>query len=136
VSGWIVDYQYEVHNLVLGMWYKAGLFGLVGILVMLYAVFKVGWRAVVEARNESERMTAAALLSAVAAFVVFAMSEPVLFSRYGWIPAALLLALRAVQVREQSPQHSAAERPQELSYVPAGPRSYGMPQPSSGLNPA
>jgi O-antigen ligase len=132
----VVDYQYEVHNLILGMWYKAGLFGLVGILVMLYAVFKVGWRAIVAARSESERMPAAALLSAVAAFVVFAMSEPVLFSRYGWIPAALLLAFRAVQVREQSPQHSVAERPRESSYVPAGARSYGVPQPSSGLNPA
>jgi O-antigen ligase len=138
VTKWrgIVDYQYEVHNLILGMWYKAGLFGLVGILVMLYAVFKVGWRTIVEARNESERMTAAALLSAVAAFVVFAMSEPVLFSRYGWVPAALLLAFRAVQLREQSPQYLVAERAWESPYVPAGTSSYGVPLPSSGLNPA
>jgi hypothetical protein len=31
--------------------------------------------------------------------VVFAMSEPVLFTRYGWISAAMLLALRGVQQR-------------------------------------
>jgi len=32
----------------------------------------------------------------------FAMSEPVLFSRFGWIPAALLLSLHAVQQRRRA----------------------------------
>jgi O-antigen/teichoic acid export membrane protein len=95
----IVSYEFDVHNLVLGIWYKAGLFGLVGILFALFAVFRTGWIATLQAPSEAEQMLAVALLSSVVAFVVFAMSEPVLFTRYGWISAAMLLALRGVQQR-------------------------------------
>jgi O-antigen ligase len=132
----IVSYEYDVHNLIIGTWYKAGLFGLIGMLVMLYAVFKVGWRAILETRSESERMTVAALLSSVAAFVVFAMSAPVLFSRYGWIPVALLLALRGVQLRETGTQRSAAERPRQTRHLTAGASAYAVAPHSSSLNPA
>jgi O-antigen/teichoic acid export membrane protein len=96
----VVSYEYDVHNLVIGTWYKAGLFGLIGILMAVLAVVRVGWRAILDARQDGEGMVGAALLSSFVAFVVFAMGAPVLFSRYGWIPAALLLALRAVQLRE------------------------------------
>ena len=118
----IVSYEYDVHNLVLGTWYKAGIFGLIGMLVVLYAIFKVGWRAILDTRNESERMMAAALLSALSAFVVFAMGAPVLFSRYGWITGALVLAFRAVQVRERGLQPSPVEHPRYVAVAakPAG----------------
>ena len=96
----VVSYEYDVHNLVIGTWYKAGLFGLIGMLMAVFAVFRVGWTAILDSRTDSEEMMGAALLSSFVAFVAFAMSGPVLFSRYGWIPAALLLALRAVQLRE------------------------------------
>jgi O-antigen ligase len=96
----VVSYQYDVHNLVIGTWYKAGLFGLIGLLMAVLAVFKVGWRSIVESRTGSDEIVVAALLSSFVAFVVFAMGAPVLFSRYGWVPAALLLAWRAVQLRE------------------------------------
>jgi O-antigen/teichoic acid export membrane protein/O-antigen ligase len=132
----IVSYEYDVHNLIIGTWYKAGLFGLIGMLVVLYAVFKVGWRAILETRSDSERMTVAALLSSVAAFVVFAMGAPVMFSRYGWIPAALLLALRAVQLRESGAQSSAAERPRQTRHLTAKASAYAVAPHSSGLNPA
>jgi hypothetical protein len=51
----------------------------------------------VESESRGEWQIAVALLSSTLTFVVFAMSEPVLFSRFGWIPAALVLALKAVQ---------------------------------------
>ena len=35
------------------------------------------------------------------------MSEPVLFSRYGWISAALVLALRGVQQEKVAPEPAA-----------------------------
>jgi O-antigen ligase len=95
----IVSYQYDVHNLIIGTWYKAGLFGLAGILLALFAVFRTGWIAVVQSRSEAEQRVAVALLSSVVAFAMFAMSEPVLYARYGWVSAALLLALRGVQMR-------------------------------------
>jgi O-antigen/teichoic acid export membrane protein/O-antigen ligase len=127
----VVSYQYDVHNLVIGTWYKTGLLGLIGLLMALYAVFKVGWRALLSASSDSERNTVAALLSGVAAFVVFAMSAPVLFSRYGWIAAALVLAMRAVQVRERQPRVAAASAPSaSVSVIAAAARA------SSGLNPA
>jgi O-antigen/teichoic acid export membrane protein len=96
----IVSYEYDVHNLIVGTWYKAGLFGLAGMLLALIAVIRTGWITVLQSKSEPEQMTAVALMSSVVAFVAFAMSEPVLFSRYGWISAALLLALRGVQQRE------------------------------------
>jgi O-antigen/teichoic acid export membrane protein len=93
------NYAYDVHNLVIGLWYKAGLFGLVGMLIAFLAVFRTGWVAILRSKSEPERRLAVALVSSAVAFFIFAMSAPVLFSRYGWISAALLLALRAVQQR-------------------------------------
>ena len=132
----IVSYEYDVHNLILGTWYKAGLLGLIGMLLTLWAVFRVGWRAICEAGSEGERATVAALLSSVCAFVVFAMGAPVLFSRYGWIPAALLLAFRAVQVRERAPQRLIGENPRGSRYLVPGTGAYGVAPASPGLNPA
>jgi O-antigen ligase len=100
----IVSYEYDVHNLVIGTWYKAGLFGLIGMLMAVAAVLKAGWRSIVESRTGNDEIVVAALLSAFVAFIVFAMGAPVLFSRYGWVPAALLLAWRAVQLREPALQ--------------------------------
>ena len=94
----VVSYEYDVHNLVIGTWYKAGTLrrdrhpgG------NSRALLRAGTAALGASLSEGERRTAAGLISAVVAFIVFAMSEPVLFSRYGWIPAAFLLALRTVQ---------------------------------------
>jgi O-antigen ligase len=106
----VVSYQYDVHNLVIGTWYKAGLFGLIGLLMAVFAVLRVGWTAILDSRTDSEEVVVAALLSSFVAFVVFAMGAPVLFSRYGWIPAALLLALRAVQLHEPGLRRRAEPR--------------------------
>jgi O-antigen ligase len=129
----IISYEYDVHNLVIGTWYKAGLLGLIGMLLALYAVLRVGWTAMLAARSDSERMLVAALLSAVAAFVVFAMGAPVLFSRYGWIAAALLVALRAVQVGDGEPRPSLREG---ASASRTGVYDSGPVRPSTGFNPA
>jgi O-antigen/teichoic acid export membrane protein/O-antigen ligase len=95
----VVSYQNDVHNLVIGTWYKAGLVGLAGILIALFAVLRTGWIAVLQSRTEGEQTLSVALLCSVVAFITFAMSAPVLYSRYGWVSAALLLATRAVQQR-------------------------------------
>lgn len=99
----IVSYEYDVHNLVIGTWYKSGLFGLVGMLVTLAAILRAGWVALIRSRSEDEYREVAGLMSAVVAFVVFSMSEPILFARYGWVPSALILAFRAVQERRHEP---------------------------------
>ena len=111
----VVTYAYDVHNLIIGTWYKAGFIGLAGLLTVLFAVFRSGWISIVQSRVETERMAAVALVASAVAFFVFAMSEPVLYSRFGWITAALILALRAVQEREGS-----IARPRVVQSVPSG----------------
>ena len=96
----VVAYEHDVHNLIIGVWYKAGLVGLIGILMSLVAVLRVGWEATIQQGSAADRRMAIALVSSVCAFVVFAMSEPVLFSRYAWVSSAMLIALRAVQQME------------------------------------
>jgi len=98
----IVSYEYDVHNFVIGTWYKAGLLGVIGMVLTIFAILRTGTRTLAASISEDERRTAAGLISAVVAFTVFAMSEPVLFSRFGWIPAALLLSLHAVQQRRRA----------------------------------
>jgi O-antigen/teichoic acid export membrane protein/O-antigen ligase len=90
-------YEYDVHNLVIGLWYKTGLIGLVGILLTLFAILRSSWTAISESITGSERTVAVALCSSVVAFIVFAMTAPILFTRLGWISAALVLALRGLQ---------------------------------------
>lgn len=123
----VVSYEYDVHNLVIGTWYKTGLFGLIGMLMVVIALLRVGWRAILDSRTDGEQIMGAALLSSFVAFVAFAMSAPVLFSRFGWIPAALLLALRAVQLHEPGLRRRAEPRPTagQLRAVPVAAAQFG-----------
>ena len=100
-------YEYDVHNLVIGLWYKTGLVGLAGILIALFALLRSGWTAVLRSSSARESTVAVALMSSFVAFVVFAMTAPVLFSRFGWIAAALILALRGLQQEEVAPEPAA-----------------------------
>ena len=115
-------YEYDVHNLVIGLWYKTGLIGLVGMLLALLAVGRSGWTAISESISTSERTVAIALGSSVVAFVVFAMTAPILFTRLGWISAALVLALRGIQQERltsvEPAEPRAARRPFEASFQP------------------
>ena len=108
-------YEYDVHNLVIGLWYKTGLIGLVGMLLALFAILRSGWTAISESISTSERRLAVALGSSVVAFVVFAMTAPILFTRLGWISAALVLAVRGIQqersASEQAVRPQVARRP-------------------------
>lgn len=106
----VVSYEYDVHNLVIGTWYKAGLFGLIGMLLSVFAILSTGRRTIDSSRSQLDDMTAVALLSSFIAFVVFAMGAPVIFSRYGWIPAALLLAFRGVQASDDRRSRSPSLR--------------------------
>jgi O-antigen ligase len=87
-----------VHNIILNPWFSAGLLGVVGICFLLAGVLRSAADLVRRAGTESS-VFVSALFSSVVAFVVFAMGEPILFVRYGWFPTAMLLALRAHQIR-------------------------------------
>ena len=93
------DGQQPVHNIALGVWYQAGLIGLIGIVLVLVAAVRASWATIVDAQTPIERALAPALAGSLTALIVFLMSEPQLFIRYGWVSAALIFALRAIQVR-------------------------------------
>lgn len=92
-------HAYQIHNVLVASWYGAGLLGLLGIAVMLASLLVVGCQCLVAARTGEESLMALGLSSALCSFLVFAMGAPVLFQRYGWISAALLLVVRAQQIR-------------------------------------
>jgi O-antigen/teichoic acid export membrane protein len=94
---------YEPHNLVIGLWFKAGFIGLAGVVLLLVAILSVARATIREAASVDELMLAVALLCSFVAFLVFSMSAPGLYTRYGWAPAALLVALRVVQIRRTTP---------------------------------
>ena len=87
----------------IGVWFKAGFIGLAGVVLLLVAILSVARATIREAASVDEQMLAVALLCSFVAFLVFSMSAPVLYTRYGWAPAALLVALRAVQIRRTTP---------------------------------
>ncbi len=101
-----------VHNMFLATWYQAGLIAALGLVLIVGAALAMAWRALTATRDASERTMAAALFAALLAFLVFGQAQQVLFQRYGWVSVALIVALRAGQVRNASTSPSPARRPE------------------------
>ena len=112
---------YQVHNILIGSWYGAGLIGLIGITVMLVGLLLIGLRCLLEARTHDESLIALALCASVVAFIVFAMGAPVLFQRYAWLSAGLLLVLRAQQIRRAAREASAVPNGSDQATRARGP---------------
>lgn len=87
----------QVHNMLLGPWFEAGALGAVGMVVILMAIGTMARRVSRTADDPDDWRTAIALSAAFLAFLVFGLGAPVLFQRYGWVCAALLVAMRAQQ---------------------------------------
>jgi hypothetical protein len=84
--------SYQVHGAPLAAWYEAGIFGLMGFIVLVVAHVSSAWRNVKLADSDEDQLAALALLSAFLAFVVFAMTSPFLFQQYGWLSGVLVVA--------------------------------------------
>jgi O-antigen ligase len=89
---------HAVHNMIFNSWFSGGALSLVGILFLVGGVLACGV-GVLRRTPVDERSAVASLVAALVAFVLFGMGEPILFVRYGWLPSALLIALRAQQLR-------------------------------------
>ena len=87
-----------VHNMLINQWFTAGILGLLGIVIIITGVVLTATR-LMRASVDEVRALSTALLASIVAFVVFGMGEPILFVRYGWFPAALLVALDAQRRR-------------------------------------
>ena len=103
----------EVHNLLLGAWYEAGILGLLGLLAAVVTIAATGVRLTVSAPDSGAHSLALALTAAFAGASVFAMGQPVLYQRYVWAPAALLMAIFAQAQRSaaRTRQLAPATRP-------------------------
>lgn len=94
-----------VHNIIIGTLYETGVLGLIGLLLIFLSIARMGLTAIIAARDTSERALAIALVASFVAFLVFLLSEPALYTRYGWVSAALLVALRSVQTKRAEQEH-------------------------------
>jgi uncharacterized membrane protein len=106
-----------VHNMLINPWFSAGILGVLGVVLLVSGAVVTGTQ-VVRTAPSSLRPLAAALLASVVSFVVFAMGEPILFVRYGWFPAVLLIALRAQQRRALGEQRAYATYPRRALASP------------------
>lgn len=90
-----------VHNMFLLVWVGAGVFGALGLLLM---VMSLGSTYLLEFRRSSdpiERTLVLALATSFVSFLIVALAQPDLYIRWGWVPAALLLSLRAKRLRDE-----------------------------------
>ncbi|MDQ6949697.1 MAG: O-antigen ligase family protein, partial [Actinomycetota bacterium] len=97
----------QVHNMFIGPWFEAGIMGLIGMLLTVGVLLRLGRASVSESRTD--RMLALSLYCALIAFLVFGMGAPVLYQRYGWASAALVVALHA-RLRPAGPSHDLLAR--------------------------
>lgn len=88
--------EHRVHNIVLNLLYTSGILGLAGMILVFASAARTAWSSLLDA-SAGERRLVLALGCSLIAFIVFLMSEPAMFTRYGWVAAALLFAVRARQ---------------------------------------
>jgi len=89
-----------VHNFILLNWYESGVFGLLGILIILGSLTIVGIYVIKFSGSENMRSLSVSLLSSYIAFLVIGMAQPIYFRRFGWISAALIMVLYAKHRRQ------------------------------------
>jgi hypothetical protein len=92
--------------------------GLAGILIALLPILRAAWTAISRATSNSKWTVAVTLASSVVAFVISAMTAPILFTRFGWISAGLL-PLRGIQQEGTAAVEPAAEPRVGLAHAAA-----------------
>ena len=104
----------QVHNSLLGSWYEAGLLGFIGFGTLLITVMACARKAANRARDLTEWGIVVGLLASCVSWITYGMANPVLYKRYGWIPAVLILCLRTQQMdaieSSPGPQTEASRR--------------------------
>ena len=117
-----------VHNMFLFVWVGAGVFGFLGVVTMVVSLAR---SYIAEYRRTSEpvnRTLVMALGTSFASFLVVTLAQPIVFVRYAWVPAALLLALRAGRMRREAAARVLAPADGKLHQPEAAvPNSLGQP---------
>jgi O-antigen ligase len=87
------EFGEQVHNMLLLQWHAAGLLGVAGLVLILLGIFGRGLAVARGAPGALQLALATALLASFVSFVTFGMGAPMTYKRYGWLSAALILAL-------------------------------------------
>jgi O-antigen ligase len=93
-----------VHNLFLSVWYEAGIFGFIGIVWVLVALWRAALRSAATSRSSPGALLEAGILGSLAATCVQGLSAPLLYQRFAWMPAAIAVAVYASH-RRVLPRH-------------------------------
>jgi O-antigen/teichoic acid export membrane protein/O-antigen ligase len=109
--------EQPVHNMLLLPWMGAGAFGFLGFTLIFTSIMSVALRT---ARMAGGRGLAPALTGALVAFAVFGLGEPILYKRYAWVVAALVLALSAAERRRSRAAQTVETSPQLMRPAAAG----------------
>jgi O-antigen ligase len=87
------EFGEQVHNMLLLQWHAAGLLGVAGLVLIVLGIFGCGLAVARGVLGSLQLVVATALLSSFVSFVTFGMGAPLTYKRYGWLSAALILAL-------------------------------------------
>jgi hypothetical protein len=82
-------------------WVGAGVFGFLGLLIMVVSLASSYVAAYRRSGSREEANLVLVLGTSFVSFLTVTLAQPVLFIRYGWVPAALFVALRTIQRRPE-----------------------------------
>lgn len=85
--------SHQVHNFYIRVLYEAGIFGLLGLMLILALIARQVWQLVRVLRNTSLSWVPPALVGSFSMVLVSAFFGPVLYGRISWLPMALVNAL-------------------------------------------
>jgi O-Antigen ligase len=86
--------RYQVHSAPVAAWYEAGILGLIGLLVVAGGLARTAWHSLLGA-DENDLLVGLAVLAAGIAFVIIALTSPLVFQQYGWFTAVMIVAWHA-----------------------------------------
>jgi len=87
------EQQLQIHSFYLRILFEAGIFGLLGVLLMLFVFFRQVIQLLQITRNTTLSWLPAGLLGGLVMLCVDGMFGPYLFARYFWLPMALISGL-------------------------------------------
>ena len=87
------DTGYGVHNILLKIIYETGIVGGIGIGLIYISIFIAAIRRHRREKNSEYRLIGESLITAFFTFFIISLKEPIFYTRFGWISAALLLGL-------------------------------------------
>jgi hypothetical protein len=111
--------QQQVHVAPVAVWYQAGVFGALGLGIVVASSLAAGWRGVTSARTTDEMQVAWGLLAAYGAFIIVLFTVPFVFQQYGWLAGVMVFAWR--MRRDSAPARSfmgTSGQPVETAMIP------------------